>query len=213
MTVSNVVFERDRIRLVSDTVAYRDKKPVLLHRKIGIAERASVAFIVRGLSYHGDVLEGSCDIWRNFDEAAFAAEYHFSSCDLGMFSKAKTAEATIVGWKDGAPIVTRLLADVENGAIRVRRVDLDQGVYLAPTLGKHQIPSALTEEQIVKIALLQQSLSIKYNLNMCVGGDIEMATVTADGVTIQKLGEYPDKALTEKRIEKLQGIDLRSVAA
>lgn len=213
MTVSNVIFERDRVRLVSDTVGYRGKKPAVLHRKIGIAERAGVAFIVRGLAYHGDVLEGSCDVWRNFDEAIFAAEYHFSTCDLDLFSISKTAEATIIGLKDGAPIVTRLLADVENGAIRVRRIDLEQGVYLAPTLGNHQIPSALTEEQIVKIALLQQSLSIKYNLNICVGGDIEMATVTADGVTIQKLGEYPDKALIEKRIAKLERVDLESIAA
>lgn len=213
MTVSNVIVEQDRVRLVSDTLYYRNKKPVYMASKIGIAEAAGVAFIVRGLAYHGDVLEGSCGIWRGIDDALFAVQYHFSTCEIDVFSKSPTAEATIIGWKGDKPIVARLLADVESGAVRVRRIDLEPGVYLAPTLGSHEIPAALTEEQIIKIALLQQSLSLKYNLNMCVGGDIELATVGSGGVSIRKIGEYPDKALTERRIAKMEKPDLKSVAA
>ena len=84
--------------------------------------------------------------------------------------------------------------------------------YLTPSLGKQDIPVDLTEAQICNVARVQQELSRKNNLNLCIGGDIELTTITADGAEIAKIGEYADKLLMDRRIARATP-DMRARAA
>lgn len=203
MSVANVIFEPHRLRLVGDTVAYRGKEPVQLNRKVHIVKHAHVAFTVRGLSKIGWVMERCTKDWRDFESSISQAAEILSLLPENYFQKDHpTSETTILGWRDGQAQVTRLGAERIAGRVRILRVDLVPGVYLAPSLGAHQIPASLSDEQILKVALLQQSIAIKHGLNICVGGDVEVTTVTADTIETRKIGEYPDKRMTEALIAR-----------
>ena len=82
----------------------------------------------------------------------------------------------------------------------MRRDDLSPGVYLAPSIGKHVIPLNLDDDQMLKIAFLQQDIAIRHRLNLCVGGDVELTEVDEHGISVRKLGEYPDKSVVAEQI-------------
>lgn len=195
MSVANIVLEPHRARLISDTVGYRDKEPASLQRKVHVADKARIVFTARGLVMLGDVLEDLSQEWTDFEAAIERAAAALRVMPATMFPGGGS-EVTMLGWHQGGPKVSRLLVTVDDGAVSVRRIDLPQGVYLAPSLGKHQIPAALTDEQILKVAHLQQDIAIRHGLNICVGGDVEVTTIDATGITVRKIGEYPNKAQT-----------------
>lgn len=202
MTISNVIFEGGRVRLVSDTLSYRNKSPVAFGRKIRVIEDADFAVVVRGQVALGDQIEGRAERCESF---SFACGY-FGECLQTVpqrLLKSSGAEVTIAGIRQGQLAVTRFMLRIVNGDVAVNRFDLEPGVYLAPSLGSHTIPPDMTDEQLFRVALLQQDISLRNNLNMCIGGDVEVATLeVGKPITIRKLGEYPDKAKTAKLIAR-----------
>lgn len=202
MTVSNVLFEDDRIRLVSDTVGYIDRNPVVFHRKIRVVRHARVVFMVRGRRVLADELEARSVAWPNFEQAVIGISTHLVQADEGLFQKGGLAEISVAGWDHDRPRFSRLMATLGADGVDMRRVDLSPGAYLAPSLGSHPIPAAMTDEQLLKVSLLQQEISIRHGLNICIGGDIEIATIDAKHIGVRKLGEYPNKRLTEAQVRR-----------
>jgi len=158
MTVSNVIFEPDRIRIVTDTLSYRNKQPVAFNRKVGLAVGDTVALIVRGYrALQMQLLEHAED-WKSFSSAAHYLEEDLRQMPQRFLSDAG-AEITIAGLMGDGLAVTRfgVFRDV-SGDITVRRLDLSPGVYLAPTLGSHDIPAGMTDGQLFKVALLRDRI-------------------------------------------------------
>lgn len=85
--------------------------------------------------------------------------------------------------------------------------------YLAPSLGAQDIPVELSDAQLCAVAKIQQTLSRKHGLNMCIGGDIELTTITAEGIETTKIGEYPDKAIMERRMASAKPSERQRAAA
>lgn len=211
MSVANIILEPQRVRLVSDTLAYRNRAPVRFGRKVRICEDIGVAFTVRGLVALGDRIESRADEWACFESMVQSIAAFLPGGPVHYFPSG--AEVTVLGWHAGAPKASRLLALVNDGKVTVRRIDLATGVYLAPSLGAQKIPAAMSDEQLTKVAQLQQAIALRHGLNMCVGGDIEVTEITATGLAVRKIGEYPDKAMTAARIAKLPEGDLSQAAA
>jgi hypothetical protein len=215
MTVSNVILEPHRVRLMQDTLIYRHKKPFGLDRKMKIVKNSGLVFTVRGDVAIGDVLEDLDHNFSDFETAIAIIGYAVSKMSLKWIRDG--AEITVLAWDNGQPKASRIKVSPEKeyaltgsgvintapaGAITVRRFDLSPGVYLAPSLGSHDIKTDLTDEHLLKIAFLQQEIALRHNLNMCVGGDVEVVTIDAAGITVRKLGEYSNKALTIVQIAK-----------
>jgi hypothetical protein len=214
MTVANLLVEPMRIRLLTDTVGYRGKDPADFCRKVYLVENASIAFVVRGFRALGHVLQKESAEWSGIDAAidgiaALLREAPARFLQNGM------SEVTVIGWHRGndCPRAVRLLAKAQPESITVRQFDLEPGAYLAPTLGNHPIPADMTDQQLLKVAILQQEIATKHGLNICIGGDMELTTIDAAGVTVRKIGEYPNKAFTAERIARSPLYDAEDVAA
>jgi hypothetical protein len=213
VTVANILLEKDRVRLVSDTVGYRGKEPAALERKVTLHHGPGVAMIVRGLRALALNLEPIADGCTSFEEVISAMRESITDSELAEYVPGSGAEVTVLGMVNGVARCSRLLLTVKDGAVTVQRIDLAPGVYLAPTLGQHSLPLDMTDEQAFKVALLQQEIAIKHGLNICIGGDVELATVDASGLSVRKIGEYPNKAMTVARIAALDASDINDVAA
>lgn len=211
MTVSNVLLEPHRARLVTDTLGYVGKQPATFLRKPKIVPHAKLAFVVRGYKSLADLLSQCQNAWADIEAALADVAEAVPMAPLHLF--ALGCEITMLGWHDGQAKAARLVATTRNGRARVRRFDLAAGAHLAPSLGQHDIPATITDEQIVRIALLQQEIATKHGLNMCVGGDIEIVTVDVTGVSIRKMAEYPNKAMTAASIARADNIRIEKVAA
>jgi hypothetical protein len=211
MSVANVILESHRVRLVGDTLAYLDRQPVQFNRKVRVVRSAALAFTVRGLVALADEVEERSHRWACFESAL-----HCITADLRMAPPQyfpNGAEVTVMGWHGGRAQASRLLVLAKDGAPNVQRIDLKPGVYLAPTLGNQVIPAGMTDDQLVKVACLQQAIAVRHGLNMCVGGDIELTEINAAGISIRKIGEYPDKDVTISRIAKSVHAALAQAAA
>jgi hypothetical protein len=207
MTVSNVILEQVRGRLVSDTLGYRGKEPATILRKIRVVERANMVLTVRGLRDLASVIEDGAALCDSLPAALVVMAADLADAPA-RYLPAHGAEVTAMGWHDGRVRCSRLLATFgDQGKVSVQMIDLEPGVYLAPSLGNHTLPADMTDDQIVKVALLQQEISIRHGLNICVGGDVEMASIDVTGITICKLAEYPDKAKTLARIARMGQTD------
>lgn len=199
MSVANIMLEANRVRLQCDTVAYRDKSPAQLHRKITIVESAHLALSVRGLVTFGNIIRERAPFWSCFTEAIEDISHAVGHLPRNVAPEG--AEIALVGWEQGAPRAARLTV-LSVKTLSVARVDLLPGSHLAPTIGAHSIPPGMSNAQLHQMAVLQQDLCLKHGLNMCVGGDVEVAEVTAAGISIMALGEYPNKAETVAAIER-----------
>ena len=207
MSVANIFLSDHDVRIVSDTCTYCGKQPVEWNRKVTINPRARLAITVRGQCWIGDGLGDLSANWRDFGQAvAETVEVIPMILKLGRVDFG--FEVTIAGWQDG-PRVTRVIHDDRNG---IERYEFAPGVYLAPSLGKQEIPVDLTDAQLGAVAQVQQTLSRKHGLNMCVGGDIERTVISEHGVFIDKIGEYDDKLMMERRIAKAT-VEMRQSAA
>ncbi len=214
MTVANIIFEPNQVRLITDTVGYRGKSPASFHRKVWPVAHARLAFVVRGYRDLAEDLHDRAGQWSNFQTCVSDLATTLKTVPTRLLQSGNS-EITILGWEQDrrGPMVSRLLVREFQGDIVIRRFDLAWGVYLAPSLGTHQFPAGLTDDQICKIARLQQDISLRHGLNLCVGGDIEVTTIDAQAVTVRKIGEYPDKAVTAARIAQADSDDRDSVAA
>ncbi|WP_413206994.1 hypothetical protein [Rhodospirillum sp. A1_3_36] len=112
---------------------------------------------------------------------------------------------TLAEWDDEGPSV-RL--------IRTRGEDVGEhiyahGVHLAPPIGKHNFPTALRPDQWEKVCLVQQREVRKTWGSICIGGSMEAARLTADGVTVGWLADYPgkvDSLLAIRRAQEDMGV-------
>lgn len=208
MSVANVFLEADRIRIVTDTVGYLGTVPAAFRRKVHLSPAASVAVTARGLSALGDAIAERSGEWISFSAALAVIMQDLEEAPARYFPCG--AEVTVAGFNEGAAAVQRFFVKQgKEGAIGC--FTLAAGSYLAPSLGSHSIPAKLTEQQMVKIALLQQDLAVRHGLNICVGGDIELTEITRDSASICKIGEYPNKAATADAIAA-QGVSVELAA-
>jgi hypothetical protein len=213
MTVSNIIFEPQKIRVVTDTLSYRNKQPVAFNRKIGLILGDSAALVVRGYRALALALQERAEGWRSYSDAAHGLEMDLRQMPQRFLSDAG-AEVTLAGLGGSGLAVIRFAVFRIAGDIAVRRLDLPPGVYLAPTLGSHDIPASMTDDQLLRVALLQQELSLQHNLNMCVGGDVELTTIEPGRpASIRTLGEYPNKAFSARQVARAKSADIETAAA
>jgi hypothetical protein len=213
MTVSNVIFESHRIRIVTDTLSYRNKQAVAFSRKVGLILNESAALVVRGYRALAVALQEHAEDWKSYSDAARGLEINLRQMPQ-RFLNESGAEVTLAGHGDSGLAVTRFAVFRVAGDIAVRRLDLAPGVYLAPTLGSHDIPVGMTDDQLLRVALLQQELSLQHNLNMCVGGDVELTTIEPGRpASIRTLGEYPNKAFSARQVARAKLTDIEMAAA
>lgn len=222
MSVSNVILSESAVAIVADTCTYLGAEPLKWSRKVSVYPEARLAVSTRGLVWICRTVRGAAGHYSCYENAVpgladiaatiipeAAATHHGGRMDAGF-------EITVAGWRDG-PKACRITYHNVPGFERVEVVDLAPGTHLAPSLGRQAIPGDITDDQVIRIAHLQQQVAVKHKLLMCIGGDIEAATVTADGATVRTIGTYPDRELTERRMQrtvaKLGKVDERSVAA
>lgn len=201
MSVSNVILSDRRVAIVSDTVTYLDKAPLRFTHKTRAFPRSRFAVSTRGACRIGDGFEALLATADSFAQAVAwtldaVPAMNEAAADPRLMSYGY--EVTLIGIADDAPTATRITYRAT--ADEVERLDLLPGVYMAPSLGHHQIPVDLSDDQIVRLAHAQQAIVVKHGLMMCVGGDVELTTVTLEGVEQRVLAEYPDKAMTLARI-------------
>lgn len=211
MTVANIFIEDDRIRIVSDTVLYANKQPVMfVESKVAFDSDKRLAVITRGRVWQGERVNAmALGPWSGFDEAVEAARYQ-----MDVFrADGLPLEATVCGMDgDKARAVALFLPA---GGDEVQTLDLTPGVYLRPSLGRYEFPraSSIDDLQLARLAFAQQQLSKEHGLNMCVGGDVQVTTISNEGVTQAKLCEYRDKAIVAKRMNAASQIDKEYMAA
>lgn len=213
MTVANLVVEPHRARLVADTVGYIGKTPAVMHRKIRTSPTAGLAFMARGRSILAGLLEERSRGWASFETAVGEVRAALEIVPSAYLCDGDIGAVSLLGWTGDRPRVARISSRLRGQQRVVEYEEIGEGVHLAPGLGSHSIPTALTDDQLVKVAILQQEISVKHGCNLCIGGDIEVAEVTAAGVIVRKIGSYPDKVLTQARIAKADALALEEVAA
>ena len=213
MSVVNIILRDSDVRIVCDTCTYDQKQPVQWNRKITVRPGPRIALAVRGRHWIGVGLQAVADQWGNYDQAVAGV---LGSIPLIMEQGrdvGESFEVTIAGWQDG-PKVTRIFHRVaeKRRPAETKRYEFEPGFYLTPSLGKHDLPVDVGDTQICNVARVQQEMSRKKNLNLCIGGDIELTTITAEGAEIAKIGEYADKQLMDRRIARATP-DMRARAA
>ena len=69
----------------------------------------------------------------------------------------------------------------------------DRGVYLSPTSSTQPpLPSTVTDDQFVRLALAQWKIRDRFGASLCIGGCQHITTATRSGVTQRLVGVYPD---------------------
>lgn len=200
MSVANIALTDRQVQIVTDTCTYDGKQPVEWNRKVALRSDARLALTLRGKRWLAQAFDMASEPWPDFAHASEAAPRVIPDLlELGE-REGRTPgdgfELTLAGWQDG-PKVMRLIWRPRQD---VQQYRFAPGVYLTPSLGKQDIPLHLTDDQLVGIAQVQQTVSRKHGLNLCIGGDVELTTVSASGLTIRKIGEYADKEMMSRRI-------------
>lgn len=72
---------------------------------------------------------------------------------------------------------------------------LDPGIHLSPAQASLtrmgvKMPETATTEQAIKIAMAQQAMSLRHDLNMCIGGLLHETVIKADGVSQRIVARY-----------------------
>lgn len=215
MSVANLFVSADAVRIQSDTATYIAKQPVEWNCKTAILCDAPLALTVRGRHWIGvGFAEIAAARWKGFDDAVADALAHMEAlpalADEAGGHTGDGYELTIAAWQDG-PRAVRLIWTPTGG---IQRYDLETGAHLAPSLGQQNIPANPSNDQLIAIAHIQQAVSVRHGLNMAIGGDIQVATVSADGARLETIGTYPDKAVMQKRMARYPApsTDRREVA-
>lgn len=214
MSVCNFTMAADRLQILTDTLCYVDKRPAAYMRKVKVNEAAGLAIVTRGKVSLGDIISNAVMRLSTAENAVGILAAAFDRITDGMIGgPGRGEEATLFGFDDGQPFAIRFSRPYGE---QVMRYSLTPGTYLAPTLGDHPLPAAVTVEQMQRLALVQQQVSKKHGLSMCIGGEMELTTITADGIAVETLGEYADKALTDRQVQAFQrraGADRVELAA
>lgn len=200
MSVTNFHLGADRLMILTDSVVYAGKNPVAMHRKIDVNDEARLAVTVLGLVSIGNVYKRLLKQWGSRADAERSIEATAAHAPDDVFLRSdgtrKGYSVTLFGWDNG-PFAVRWNHNPDGS---VNRHDFAPGLYLAPTLGKQQYPATITPDQMRQVAELQQSVAIKHGLTMCIGGWMDLTTIDADGIRVERLADYPNRALTEARI-------------
>ncbi|MCA1971245.1 MAG: hypothetical protein LDL44_00255 [Caenispirillum sp.] len=203
MSVVNFNLQPDRILVLTDTVAYARQAPALLGKKVHHNHVSRAAITTRGPVRVGDFVGELVEQATLPSMAVGGAVVTMALRKaFGLFPEARKnrSEATLFMW-DGEPRVIRWRMD-EAG--EVEQFEYGAGYYMTPSLGIHEYPPILQPKQMVSLALVQQRIVKTHGLLMCVGGDMQLTTITADGVTFETIGSYPDKAETEAAVASYQ---------
>lgn len=202
MSVCNFHLTTDEIVIVTDTVGYAGDAPAQFSRKVAINHAAGLVVSVRGPVRVGNMID---DLVRRARTRAHAEELITAALVNveDRFPEAEKAgcEPTLFGWDEDGPFVVRFKKWPSQPA---ERLVYGSGVYLAPTLGAQQYPERLSDEQWTRIALVQQALVKKHGLMMCIGGQVERTRITAGGIALDVLADYPDRAETEAAVAAWQ---------
>lgn len=199
MSVCNISFSTDRITILSDTLIYNaDSKPTgLSEGKTGTNGRfawncrGSMAFC------HPVAVVLSGDPERTLDQAVDGIRYFMANNPV----MPKGQEITLAGWSDTADRlrVVRLMRRCD--ADPVTETDIEPGIHLmpAPRIVGVVLPDHATDEQMIKLALMQYRVQEKFDFKCCVGGLMHMTEVNRGGVTQKVVGRYPDYDLQYSR--------------
>ncbi|RKQ73489.1 hypothetical protein [Oceanibaculum indicum] len=199
MSVANLSINASRILLLSDTMQYLDRKPAgLCETKTRINEAGHFAVTFRGRAGIGDALFGLLDGADTLESALLRAEAFirgFRLSEIGM-----GAEATLAG---------RHTDIGQLAAYRIARYDdqpelsttlLAPGTHLLPAGPTSvPIPDAVSEAQMVKLALAQQKMSEMLGSPLCIGGVMHLTEITADTISQRIIGTYPGYDLMARR--------------
>ncbi|GAA0595551.1 hypothetical protein [Caenispirillum bisanense] len=200
MSVCNMVVAADRVDIVTDTVTYHRNQPVAYGRKVHAHPTLPLGVTVRGKVGFSNAVEGVVDQLTdtvNAEHLIGLAVECFAAAGMVDPVDGAGGEVTLFFWRDGPHVFRFMVRGTE-----VTQYRFKAGVYLAPSPGAVAKPNTLTLDQLRKVTLAQQRVSHAKGLNMAVGGTMEHTTLTAAGISTVSLGDYPDKAMTDRRIER-----------
>lgn len=205
MGLLNVVVTEHSIRLVADTCSYVGKRPMEWNRKMAVQHDARLAVAVRGFHWASVGFQNTSALWADFEDAVMrAADLLLSMPSMAAELEVEPPheiEVILGGWSEQGPRAVRLTyGDVLDDVVRT---DLAAGTHLNPGLDSVSVSPALTDDELVEVALLQQSASRKRGLDLCISGDVEIATITPGGANIRAVAEFPDKAFVEQRMGRM----------
>jgi len=208
MSVVNIVIDAAGARIYTDTLSYSatgEARPVgLCQTKCHIGAGFAMAF--RGIVLSSATMQVLLDRCETYDDAVEllhsettgATMAHFIARDRREFGgqprRGVATEVTIAGWSAKEGRVTAYQRSFgEEGPQPVKL--LPPGVHINPnaaSLGRSNtpLPPTVTRQQAIKIAMAQQAVSLKFDLNMCIGGLLHETTVTRDGVVREIVAQY-----------------------
>jgi hypothetical protein len=174
MSLLIAVVGSERVTFATDTLTYRDRKPVgtvptktFIGSGFAIATRGTVGAIETAI----DRLIGNPDFRsavESVDEAFDAVRAH------PQFTPDVAVELTIAGLADGKPRCRRFsLAGVD--------LPMGPGAYCFPDLGR-PLPAHVSDAQLVKVAQVVERIAREREWRLCIGGRLNLTTVDAAGI-------------------------------
>ncbi|CAO3416477.1 hypothetical protein [Azospirillum argentinense] len=193
MSVCNVAFEADTVRLLTDTMTYRDEKPVALERhKTEVAPSGRFAWACRGNVYLGNVVDCLLNEAGTIDEVEAQAAKLEPLIDPDIMALCKNVEITAAGWSDQRNDLRLIRIRIRPAVFEV--AEIGRGVYMAPApeASRVQLPATVTDDQFIRLALAQWKVQGKFKAPLCIGGVMHQTTVSRAGVERRMVALYPD---------------------
>lgn len=216
MSVINVILDTQGGRIYTDTLMYSafgPAKPVgLAQAKCHMGEGFAMAF--RGLALFSLAVRKMLDGCEGYDAAVAHLGCRVTETQMAAFiadelasrrmsGRGDATEVTICGHSPKTGRVTAYQRTFRHDGATSLKV-LPNGIHLSPAQASLErsglkLPPTATTEQAVKMALVQQAMSLRHDLNMCIGGLLHETSITPAGVTQRIVARYPGyEALREE---------------
>lgn len=195
MSVTNILVGADEACLYTDTMVYRNGKPLRLNdRKCHVSRCGTFAVAGRGNAWWIDRYEEILDLSPDFDHAAQGLcsllEGTVAALDDGWFDRGNLVALALVGWSASAGALRAVM--VKAGRDGVTAEPIPHGVHLWPGSTRLQLPATATDAQMVKAAMVQHRIQQSFGLPICIGGVLHRTVVTRDGISQEIAAVYPD---------------------
>lgn len=206
MSIANIAFEGDTVRLFTDTLVTRDNAASgLCSSKGDVSLNRKLAWTHRGQAYLGDFVNRLLEVFPGIDEALEFLEIDdFPKCLGQTLNKEFAFALTLAGYSQMAHdmIVVRLGWDLKASVLPVSRLELGRGVHLFPGSelpGALNLPPRASNAAMVKACIAQQAAWRKFKGTDMMGGLIHCTTITPAGASREVMGAYPDYAVLADR--------------
>lgn len=201
MSVCNIRFRPGQVDIISDTMTYQGRSPVALtERKVMIAANQSFIFSHRGTTLFGDIFRDTLPAVSDFDMALRLVQYTAESFPVEWFDGPLALSELVLAGRpahsEGMEVVRFRISKNSHPRKTGRSLKPERyspGVHLYPSFGDAvALPSDVSDEVFLRLAMVQHKAQQKFLLPLCVGGVVHQTTITAGGASQRIVGLYPD---------------------